>query len=276
MADPTTVLYEYLDRCNREEVATYRPRGRRFNPSSIDRCERAIFYKHSGVVPRVVPGFVSLYGQDGDICHDSVRWLLKKAGVLLKGLDFDEESGEIKETMYFRKKVMHKGVEVEVSGRADGLIFHDDYAEWMPLEIKSLDGFKYQYIQRAYQKGELHDYLLNGNKGRYAKWYMQTTLTSKLLGYDKTYFLLKDRSMCQIGLYDKVNDLREGFVLDVDDALYERMLDKMVRVTAQVDSGEPTPLMLCPLEGSYECGICDFNHICREKKKGADDESSST
>ena len=265
--DPTTRLYKYLDECNREEVATYTQRGRRFNPSSIDKCPRALYYKHTGKVPRVVPGFISLYGQDGDICHDSVRWLLKKAGVPLKGLNFDSETGVIEETMYFRKEVTHAGETFIISGRADGLIYLEDTDEWIPLEIKSIDGFKYKYILAAYQKGELHDYLLTGNKGKYKKWYQQTTLTAHSLGYDKTYMLFKDRSLCQIGMYDKVNDLREGgCIMPVQMELYNSMLNKMAMVTKAVDDNEPPPLSICPLEGSYECDrLCSYNHICRKK-----------
>jgi len=265
--DPTTRLYQYLDDCNREEVATYRMRGRRFNPSGMHQCPRAIYYKHSGEVPRVVPGFISLYGQDGDICHDSVRWLLKKAGVPLKGLTFDEDTGVIEETMYFRKEVTFEGETFTVSGRADGLIYLEDTDEWMPLEIKSIDGFKYKYILGAYQKGNLHEYLQTGNKGNYKKWYQQTTLTSKSLGYDKTYMLLKDRSLCQIGMHDKVNDLREGgIIMDVDEELYTSMLRKMAMINKAVDKAEPVPLSLCPVEGSYECDrLCSYNHICRKQ-----------
>jgi len=265
--DPVTRLYEYLDECNREEVATYTQRGRRFNPSGIHQCPRAIAYKHLGHVPRVVPGFISLYGQDGEICHDSVRWLLKRAGVPLRGLEFDETTGRIKELLYFRKDVTHNGQTFTVSGRADGEIFLEDTDEWAPLEIKSIDGFKYRYILQAYQRGELHDYLMNGNKGSYKKWYMQTTLTSHMLGYDKTYMLFKDRSLCQIGMYDKVNDLREGgCIMPVDKELLNEMFSKAAFITEYVNKDELPPLMLCPTEGSYECKtLCSYNHICRKK-----------
>jgi len=263
--DPTTRLYEYLDECNREEVATYRQRGRRFNPSAIHQCSREIYYKHTGEIPRVIPGFISLYGQDGDICHDSVRWLLKKAGVELDWLEFKEETGEIKETAYFRKTINHNDQVFEISGRADGLIYLEDSKEWMPLEIKSVDGFKYKYILQAYQKGELFKYLQEGNKGKYLKWLMQTCLTTKTLGYDRTYLLFKDRSLCQIGMYDKVNDLREGgCILEIDDAMYEGMLNKMANITECVDKGEPPAREY--LEGSYECDrLCRFSHVCRSK-----------
>jgi len=263
--DPTTQLYEYLDRCNREEVASYRHRGRRFNPSSIQGCAREIFYQHMGEVPRVVPGFISLYGQDGDICHDSVRWLLKQAGVQLDWLDFNDETGTIEETGYFRKTVTHNDQTFEVSGRADGLIYLEDTDEWMPLEIKSIDGFKYKYILKAYQEGDLLNYLKTGNKGKYLKWLWQTTLTSSLAGYDKTYLLFKDRSLCQIGLHDRVNDVREGgCILDVDKELLATMMDKMADITKAVDDGVPPHFGF--IEGSYECDtLCSYNHICRKK-----------
>lgn len=268
--EPITKVYEYLDRCNREEVATYRFRGRRFNPSGMHKCPRALYYRHTGEVPRVVPGFISLYGQDGDIAHDSVRWLMKKAGVQMKWLDFDEEKGTIEETGYFRKEVTHNGQTFTISGRADGLVLVESEAgdEWMPLEIKSIDGFKYKYILKAYQEGNLHEYLMEGNKGNYRKWYMQTTLTAHFMGYDKTYMVFKDRSLCQIGMYDKVNDVREGgCIMPVNQEMLKGMLNKMAMVDKCVDDGVPPMLALCPVEGSYECDrLCEYNHICRKKE----------
>ena len=161
-------------------------------------------------------------------------------------------------------------MDVVLSGRRVGEIMVGD--EWMPLEIKSIDGFSYKYILKAYQEGKLHDYLMTGAKGKYKKWYMQTTFTAKGLGgeHKNTYLLLKDRSLCQIGMYDKVNDHREGgIILPIDEELWETMLDKMVLVQKHVDSGDPVPLDLCPMEGSYECDtLCNYRHVCPNGKKG--------
>lgn len=263
MPDPITKVYDYLDKCNRDEVATYQfsASKRRFNPSSIANCSRQLYYEMTGEVPRIIPGFISLYGQDGDISHDSVRWLMKQAGVVMDWLEFDETTGRIEEKGYFRKEIEHNGERFTVSGRADGLVYLEDLDKSLPLEIKSVDGFKAKYIQSAYEKGNLLDYLHTGNSGKYYKWLCQMTLTSKMMGYDATYLVLKDRSLCQIGVRDVVNDVREGFIVPVDEALYVELLNKMAVISKMIR--EKTPPIREYLDGDYDCRICNFNHICR-------------
>lgn len=255
--DPVRMVYNYLDKQNIEEVNNFRKPSVRFRPSELDDCPRKIYYRLGGNRPMAVPGKVSLYGQDGDISHDTVRWLMKRAGVKMDGLLFDDTTGEVKELLEFKRDWEHKGKKFVISGRADGAIEVD--GEWMLLEIKSVDGMKWQGINKAWMKGELREYLLKGNFGKYRKYLIQCEICMRVLGYDKAYLVFKDRSMCQIGCHnDKTGEIT-GVVLERDDALWAEALDTMAFVTRSLETNEP-PMRL--VEGSYQCGYCEFRDTC--------------
>jgi len=259
--DPIRQVYNYLDQQNIEEVKNFRKPSVRFRPSEMDDCPRKIFYRLGGNRPMAVPGKISLYGQDGDFCHDSVRWLMKNAGVELDGLEFDEATGNIKELVSFQKPWEHKGEKFVISGRADGLIKVGD--EWMILEIKSVDGMKWRYLNDAWQKGNLLEYLATGNQGKYRKYLVQCEISMRVLGYEHVYLVFKDRSMCQIGCHnDKTGEIA-GVVLERNDVLWEDILGTMYMVNKSLRTNV-APMQL--VEGSYQCGFCEFRDTCGRLK----------
>jgi hypothetical protein len=255
--DPIKQVYQYLDQQNIAEVTNFRKPSVRFRPSEMDDCPRKIFYRLGGNKPMPVPGKISLYGQDGDISHDSVRWLMKRAGVKLDGLEFDEVSGSINELIAFKKDWEHKGEKFVISGRADGLIEVD--GEWMILEIKSVDGMKYRYLNDAWQKGKLMEYLLTGNQGKYKKYLVQCEISMRALGYEHVYLVFKDRSMCQIGCHNEKSGEISGVVLSRNDELWEETLNTMAYVNKSLRTNTP-PMQL--VEGSYQCGFCEHRVTC--------------
>lgn len=259
--DPVTQLYKYLDQQNIDEVETFRRPTPRFRLSELDNCPRRIYYRHEGVRPMALPGFVSLFGMDGDIAHDQVRWLLRKAGVKLGGLEFNEDTGEIVELLQFRKAWQHRGEDFTIAGRADGEI--EVGGENMLLEIKSVDGFKYQGISRAYNKGEILEYLETGNNGKFRKFLIQSEVGMRMLDYQHTYLLLKDRSLCTIGLRDEKHNIHEGgIILSRNDKLWEEALNTMAYVSKCRRIGD-APMR--HIEGHYECGQCEFRDTCGRK-----------
>lgn len=255
--EPVTQVYQYLDKQNKLEAEYVRKPSSRYRLSELGDCARRIKYRHEGTETQAVPGFVSLFGQDGDIAHDSVRWLMRKAGVELDGLHFNEETGEIKETMFCRKTIEHKGIPIDITGRADGMVRYDD--EWMLLEIKSIDGWKSKYLNDAYNKGEFLSYLENGSSGKMAKFLDQCEAAMRCFNFDKTYLVMKDRSMCQIGSHDTKHDVREGFVLHRDDERWERIKNKLAMIEKAKADGTD---LLRMTEGHWQCQQCPFSDKC--------------
>jgi CRISPR/Cas system-associated exonuclease Cas4 (RecB family) len=251
------MVYNYLDAQNIKEVHNYRKPSVRFRPSELDDCPRKIFYRLGGNLPMPVPGKISLYGQDGDISHDSVRWLMKNAGVELDGLEFDETTGAVRELVSFKKDWEHKGEHFVISGRSDGLVKVDD--EWMILEIKSMDGMKWRYINEAWMKGNLMEYLMTGNHGKYRKFLVQCEVSMRVLGYKHVYLVFKDRSMCQIGCHHAKTGEITGIVLSRNDELWDDTLNTMSMVNKALHTNTP-PMQL--VEGSHQCGYCEFRDTC--------------
>jgi hypothetical protein len=265
--DPVTQVYEFLDKENvREAMIPFR-KTNKYRMSEIGNCPRRIKYRHVGypgieeAKQEATPGFVSLFGQDGDIAHDSVRWLMKKAGVELGGLRFNTD-GTIDETVFIKKVVEHKGEKLLFVGRTDGYVKID--GEWHLLEIKSIDGWKASYLNKAYNKGEFIDYLLEGSSGKMAKFLDQCEASMRLKDYEgqkitKTCLVIKDRSMCQIGCHDTKNDIRESFILHRDDERWEVIKDRMAMI--EKSKREGTELMR-HTEGHWECQQCPFANHC--------------
>lgn len=261
--DPVTQVYKYLDTKNREDAQFPRPSRGKFRPSEVHQCSREIWYRHNDKPKKVVPGFVSLYGMDGDLAHKSTHWLLYRAGVDIRGIEFNEETGEAKEKDFFKKTIVHNGETLVISGRGDGRVFY--YGHEHLLEIKSVDGFKYKHMLAAYQRGELIKYLKEGNKGKYFKFFQQSMLTAYCLGLDSIYLLMKDRSLCQLGMHNEVSDLREGgAVIPFDEEILTNTLDKLARIEKAKREGIAPDREFT--EGSYECDrLCAFGHICRKE-----------
>lgn len=261
--EPVEQVYKFLDQKNREEAQYPRPSHQRFRPSEAHACSRATYYRHNDVPPKVVPGFVSLYGRDGDLAHTSTHWLMYHAGVDIGGIEFNEETGEAKELDFFRKEVTHNGETFTISGRSDGRVTFNGQEHL--LEIKSVDGFKYMHMQKAYDKGELHKYIREGNKGTYLKFLQQSMVACKCLGLESVYLLVKDRSLCQLGFLDKATEHREcGLVIPFEQEMYDATLDKWAAIHKAVRLGEPP--MREYTEGSYMCDrLCSYGHICRKE-----------
>jgi CRISPR/Cas system-associated exonuclease Cas4 (RecB family) len=250
--DPVQKLYKHLDKLNLERAGGTKRPSSRFRPSEISQCARRVWYRQGGGQMPAEEGFLRLYGMDGNICHDTVRLLLRDAGVELAGLKFNDD-GSVEELDFFRDTITHKGETFQVSGRGDGRIKVDD--TWMYLEIKSLDAYKAKWLNIRYQEGEIREYLYK----KYPNFVQQCTLCAKHLGLPASYLILKDRSSCQIGFADQEWE-RRGYVLPVDEDLYTQMLDKMAMITRMRREGVP-PIREYT-EGSKECKNCPFSEEC--------------
>jgi len=194
-----------------------------------------------------------MYSRDGDLLHDDVRFLLRDAGVELDWLIFNDDR-TVTETMSFKKEYEIDGKPFVISGRCDGKIKVND--EWMPLEIKTLNGFKYKYVNLAYNKGEILDYLYN----KCHNYLVQTMLCADSLGFDRSYLLIKDRSSCQFGFHDETNDYREGIIIENDKELLDKVYTKMNRIGHALNTGVLPPQDF--LEKSKECGWCPYQKTC--------------
>ena len=254
--DPITQMYKYYGQQLALRHGGITKPSNRFRPSEMHGCARAIFYRMKGGLEKA-PGRPSGFpiSRDGDLAHDILRWDLRNAGVELDWLEFNEVTGEVKETKDFKYPIELNGKEYLISGRCDGLIKVE--GEWMPLEIKSLNGFGFKYILKAYNDGRKWEYL----EDKYYKYLVQTMLCADSLGYDKTYLIIKDRSSCQSGMHDEANDFREGgFIIKNDPEVLKRTRGKMQIVADALDADVPP--MHGYIEGSKECGWCDFAKVC--------------
>ena len=253
--DPVTQTYQWFAEQESKKAGEITEPSNRFWPSEMGGCSRAIYYRMRGGLVQP-PGRAHMYpiSEDGDIAHDSVRWNLRKAGVELDWLDFNEETNTIVETKSFQYPMTLHGKEYVISGRCDGRIKVD--GEWMPLEIKSLNGFGYKYVLKAYNEGRILDYISE----KYLKYLIQTLLCAESLGYDKTYLIIKDRSSCQFGLHDEANDVREGMIIHNDPVLLERLQKKMSSIAKSLHSDVEPPRAYT--EKSKECGWCPYKEMC--------------
>jgi len=253
--EPITRLYEWFGEQESKRTGEITQPSNRFRPSEMGGCSRAIFYRMRGGLV-VEPGRPHMYpiSEDGDIGHDIVRWNLRKAGVELDWLDFDEVTGKVVETQAFKYPMDIDGKEYLISGRCDGKI--KVHGRWMPLEIKTLNGFGFKYILKAYNEGRILEYL----EDKYTKYLIQTVLCADSLGYDETYLIIKDRSSCQVGMHDEANDFREGLIIKNDPALLERMKKKMRSIAKSLETNTEPPRAYT--EKSRECGWCPYKEMC--------------
>lgn len=261
--DPVAQTYAMLDADVEKETENWRPPPRRFRASESNACSREIWYRHMGYRPSPSAGKMSLYGSDGDLAHDALRMLMRKAGVKLFGLEFKDD-GTIEETINIRETVEHNGEEFVIACRADGGVTIDgvDHA----LEIKSISGFAYSWMDKVFHGKASLDMRRRygtGNDGirayiaeKYKKFLTQSHLTAWAAKLQGVYLVIKDRSSCQFGFGESNEALR----YEVDMDIVNPVLDKFAMITRLCRDG--TPPVREYVKSSKDCGYCNFSHHC--------------
>lgn len=262
--DPVKQTYAMLDQQAMEEFTDGYKRAQRFRASEVDNCSRRIFYDVSGYEKdSAETGKQQLYGLYGDITHDVVRNLMRKAGVELDGLEFNED-GSVTELINLREQVSHNGVDLTIAARADGIVVVD--GKRYGLEIKSVSGFVYDYMHKVYTGTASRKMTAQygvGTKGlrkyvatKYSKYLKQAHLTAYLAGLDGVYLVIADRSSCQFGFDGDGSAL----MYDLDMKIVDGVLSKLAMIQRKIRDGEPP--MRDYTKGSKECGWCPFKERC--------------
>ena len=255
--DPVAQAYAHLDALSLKEVAEFKPRPPRFNPSSIGNCSRQQYYKGINVTPEPSPGFLRLYSRPGDFYHDETRCVMYEAGVEFDGLEFDLENRKVKELNACNIEITHNGATFPVRGRGDGKIKVN--GEWLYNELKSVDGWKYRAMRNAYLKGDLEKYL----RANYQSYFDQcnSMCAPEMLDMPGTYLIIVNRGSCQFGFTDrKYQNPEGGMVFRFDPDRWEQQKTKMAMVTKRIAAGDP-PLR-GHAEGSKKCQQCAYEGKC--------------
>ena len=262
--DPVKQMYEHVQRDLDKQHENYSPPPIRFRASEAGECSRRIWYRLSGYKPESAKSaFMEFLTAMGDLAHDVVRWRMKRAGVELFDLTFDEESGSITEDNSRAAMVDKDGEKFTVSFRADGGVMIDGVPH--VLEVKSIDGFSYNAMKNVFDKKGwpgLMDYLrteTDRNRGdKYSKWFGQADV-SGLLSKEKVhrgYLIIGDRSMGQFGF----NGSNEGMAFDLDEDHLQEILRKFAMINRMVRDG--TPPMQEYVQTSRDCGYCPYRIQC--------------
>ena len=273
--DPVRGIYSWLDDFLREQWETYKPPSRdRFRASEAGKCGRGIWYRLSGFRPdKPRSAFVELITKDGDLLHDCVRYWLRKTGAELFDLDFKDD-GVIEETNRRCVPITHNGEEFKIAFRSDGGVVID--GERHVLEIKTIDGFSYKWMEDAFLRGgwkRLLRYMkLKGkddedgkrNRGdKYAKFFAQSTVSGLLSQPPllKAYIIVKNRSLGQTGF----GQSNEGMSFDLTQEAFDKILNSFAYVNKHVR--EVTVPMQEFTMDSQDCKFCDYRERCWEKEK---------
>lgn len=271
--DPVVRLYENMRASLLEETKWGAPK--RYYASTAGNCERALWYKHSGYRPAPMSPFVGMIAEAGNMGHDLVREAMHDSGTEIRDVEFGPEGQT--ETGAVRKRFDFDDDEVsfEVSIRPDGKVnigdFYDvgDKDPWASLEIKTVDGYTMQWLERAY-RGEHKRYPEGGmasveawlrNHETKQKYFDQMQITMGMTGADFGYLVLYDRSFGQIGFYNPETDVREGgLVVPFDPERFDQLLKKFKRIELAKRTGDAPPADLSPK--SKTCKQCDFFYRC--------------
>ncbi len=254
MTDPVSKVYEGLEAESLDEARNFTKPPVRIRASEAADCSRKIYYRITGHLPTPKTAWLKLIGMMGDIEHDVARQLLEHFGVLLDGVEKE-----------VTKDYEVDGVSFSVVARADGYISIDDPAGspdnlWALLEIKSMGGYAYKYLNDAFIAGG-NDAVVERVRDKHKSYLQQCTVTAVLHDKQFIYLLVKDRSMSQLGLYDASNGRRAGGAIwKVDTELWEKLLKKFGKVAKAVKNGTPPRAEYA--DGSKECGQCDFYYLC--------------
>lgn len=250
--DPVRQMYDHLQTVIDKQYAKPYIPPIRFRASEAGDCPRKIWYRLRGEQPKPISPFVKILTENGDVHHDLVRWRMREAGVELFDLDFDEDTGKVVETNHGVKTVIHKDTPIKISWRADGGVVIDGIKH--VLEIKTLDGFSYSYMEKAYNTGDIVEYLRNHIK--YRKFFLQAAVTAHLSGHTHIYLVIEDRGLGKTGFNEQNEELAyELKQEDVDEAL-----DNFAFVLQQLELGEPP---IHPYtKSSKPCQHCPFRAKC--------------
>lgn len=279
-SNPVQQIYDHLRARTVRDSETWKPASEvRFRPSELGGCSREIYYRLKGNKPRDLPPETLLLFEDGDLHHDSVRHLMKEAGVELQDLVF-HEGGKIEETGGVRRTINvefgDKEYPVLISGRTDGRVKFGE--ELLLLELKSVNKNKYENFQRVFQKyGEkgVLDLLRDKPRDKDAKrqgqhynrrfWYQ---FQSTLLVCDQPamYVILKNRDNAQIGLVD-ADGVRCGFRVDADAEVQATILRRCAMVLKALETSTPPQAEF--MDGSMSCNMCNFYPLCWGANKEA-------
>ncbi len=255
--DPCTRVKDHLEDISNNEHALHKPPPIRFRASEGGACSLAVWFRLMGFKPDYpFSGRGRLITNDGDVAHDVVRWQMQAAGCELFDLDLNDATGEVTETNFGRKEVEWNGETFEVTWRSDGgVVIGEDRCT---LEIKSLDGWSFKYINDAHLLGKAMKYLRGKPPykrayNKYMKFFYQQAITGTMSGIENAYLLLKDRSMCDMF----------GLKYKIKPADFEYAMDGFAFVNERLRTGEPP--MQEYTEKSKPCSFCPFRDRCWKK-----------
>lgn len=264
--DPIQQMYEKRDEQGRERARNYRKPPLRFRASEVADCSRKIWYRLSGYAPAPRYGRDDDFGIDGDAHHDIVRQLMRAYDIRLEGLTFNDD-GTVSEDQMKTKTFMVDGLKVPVVGRCDGFIFLPDRDELALLEVKSKGFWVFKYIQEAFEANGIRG-VLDRIIDKHPDIYAQSNITALIHDMEYVYVLIKNRDMCQTGVYNDDTSARHGGTeFSRDDEQNEKTLKKLANIKRKVMDGVPPPPAGPP--GSKECGYCKFKYLCHDADKRA-------
>ena len=251
---PIERLYEAI---RDDEAKAARNKGgssRRIRASEAGNCARQIFYRISGhrAAPRSSTSV--MLGVGGDADHDVTRQMLGHYGIEVRKVSHNED-GSVDELLMdaveFDCELPDGTTErVTFSSRADGEI---DVPEGVALlEIKGMSYWPFKYLKDAVKKGP--EATLAHLHKKHRRYLYQVEITMRIFGYDRVYFVFKDRSFGTL----------LGHLYERDDELWAQIRREMGLVWKAVREGEPPrPL----IEGSSDCSWCPYHYLCHGAMK---------
>jgi CRISPR/Cas system-associated exonuclease Cas4 (RecB family) len=249
--DPVRIMYDYTQKKIDDKLPYKRPL--RFRASEAGDCPRKIWYSLKNFEDsNGFTAFVQHVCDLGDVHHDLVRWRMKHAGIEMFDLAFDEEAGTIVETRQGKEFVRWGDNDILVSYRTDGGVVID--GKRAVLEIKTIDGMSYTYMEKAWKAGELVEYLRGHVK--YKKYFLQAAISAKLAGLDYVYLLIENRSLGQIGFGGQNSEL----FYKVTDADFEDAMNNFSFVTDMIT--DDTVPMQPYTKSSQPCKFCPHRDRC--------------
>lgn len=259
-------LYEKRNAEQLERAKNYKPpRTPTIRASEVNDCPRRIYHRLVGDTPRPGDARGDDYGRGGDAAHDVVRRLMAEYGIEVKGV-VEGESGEQQETLSAREAFTHEdGTVVQFVARVDGHLELNGVPTL--LEIKSIGSYDYRMMRAAFTRG--------GQEGLYAwiaknrtKFIWQCEVGMRIHNFPQAYTIIYDRESCNLGVFsDSDPDQRVGgIIVPRCDDRWAEIMQRSARIIKAVEARKP--LRPAFLDGSRECGWCNFYQHCHGASKG--------
>lgn len=112
----------------------------------IGKCMRSLGFHILGEgVPKVAPppNIQEIY-RDGDEYEELAKKKLKKMGYEVK------KSKQQKELIFEELEAHGKEFNIHLAGNTDGMIYLDEHEMWVPLEIKSMNPWRFNHVGKSF------------------------------------------------------------------------------------------------------------------------------